>query len=257
MAGYERAAALKRTKLYQSSQKGEGEIPTTGQGIYDESSTQKYEVGQRLCLNDGRVFYYCKNGAVALAVGKPLQSPVNRTMVANITNAVAGDDYVVIDSAAATIADGDYDNGYLIMQESGHMYKIRHSPAIASAAAGNIYLYDAVGFATTSDDCTIYKNPCHSVIVQADAVAFTIGVPLIAVTASYYFWAQTWGPCAVLTRIGGADLGNRLLLPDLTGVSLEQTGSGVTGAQRVAFNMYDSTGMTGTEYELVFLICMA
>ena len=264
MAGYERAATLKQLKYYQTSQKCEGEIPISGQGIYDESSTQKYEVGTRLALGDGRVFYYCKNGATALSVGRPVQAVTNRTMVANITNVTAGDDYVTIDSAAAAITAGDYDNGYAIIHDVGHMYKIRHSPTIAASGSGNIYLYDVVGFATSTNDVTIFKNPCHSVIALADPISFMIGVTLIAVTANYYFWAQTWGPCGVLTKATTAVEKHRLLYPSYSGVSLIGTGvsaaawtTGVTGAHRVGYITYDSTALQGGEYELVFLTCMA
>ena len=264
MSGYENAATRGRTKYYQTSIKGEGPIQVSGQGIYDESSTQKYEVGTRLALGDGRVFYYCKNGAVTLSVGRPVQSPVNRTHVDDISNASAGDDYVTLASAAAAISDGDFDNGYMIVHDVGHMYKIRHSPTIAAGGSGLIYLYDPVGFATSTNDVTLFKNPCNGVIALADAAAFVIGVPLIAVTASYYFWCQTWGPCAALTWSSTAGDGTRLCLPSYSGTSIQPTGlskpawtSGVTGAQHVGYNMYDSTGFDGDEYELIYLTCMA
>ena len=50
-----------------------------------------------------------------------------------------------------------------------------------------------------------------------------MGVPLFAVTASYYFWLQTWGPC--LIRAGG--------------------GGGSVPADRAGQKAYLSTGDTG------------
>lgn len=260
MGGYERAQVLGRTKYYQTAQTVEGPVPVSGQGIYEESSSAKYPVGKRLCLNDGRVFYYCKNGSVALTVGRAVQTPVNRTMIANITNASAGDDYLTIDSAAATINAGDYDNGYLVIHDVGYVHKIRHSPAITSAGSGNIYLYDPIVAATTSNDCTFFKNPCHSVIALVDGDAFMIGVPLIAVTASYYFWAQTWGPCAVYC--GGSATSTKDKFYELaihkTGVSLQSAvKTGATDPQTVGYVMYDSTDLTNGTYETIYLTCMA
>jgi hypothetical protein len=180
-------------------------------------------------------------------------------MIANITNATAGDDYVTIDSAAAAITAGDYDNGYLVIHDVGYMHKIRHSPAIGAAASGNIYLYDPIVAATTSNDCTFHKNPCMDVVNPSDNDQFTIGVPLIGVTASYYFWAQSWGPCGVNTNANGTDRAtNRLMVMSASGVSLGFVGqTATTGAQILAQNMYDSTDITKGTYPLVFLQIMA
>ena len=264
MAGYERADIITRTGNHQTSQKSEGVISISGQGIYDESSTANYDIGRRLCLGDGRVFHYCKNGTTALTVGKPVQSPVNRTEVDDISNATVGDSYVTLATTAGTYTQGQFANGYMIVHDVGHMYAIRDNDAITSGGSGNVYTYEPIGFATTSNDVTLFKNPCADVIALADPISFTLGVPLIAVTASYYFWCQTWGPCGALTVAGTDAAANRLVTAHYSGVSFMLSGdsaaawvTGTTGAQRVGYNLYDSTGLTGAEYDLIYLTCMA
>jgi hypothetical protein len=56
-----------------------------------------------------------------------------------------------------------------------------------------------VGDVTSSNACGIVHHPYDQVTVIAAAAAVAgmpaIGVNLVPVTASYYFWAQTWGYC--------------------------------------------------------------
>ena len=46
------------------------------QSIYEESSTQLHPLGACCALPGGRVFTYCRNGAVALTDGKVVQTAV-------------------------------------------------------------------------------------------------------------------------------------------------------------------------------------
>jgi hypothetical protein len=263
MGGYERAATISgRTKYRQSCQNTEGEIPISGQGIYDESATAKYDVGRRLALGDGRVFYYCKNGTTALVRCKLVQTPAHRTDVDDISNAVAGDDYITLATTAAAYTAGDFANGYAILHDvdtgGGYMYKIRDNETIASGGSGKVYLYDPVVAATASQDVTLHRNPCHSVIAAPDQAGFILGAPLIAVSASYYFWCQTWGPCAIHSR--AITLTDKLhaCSTSASGLSLMPTQmAAVTGGQIVAYTMYDAANYRAAEYELYYLQCMA
>ncbi len=265
MGGYERAAVLGRRKHYQTAQTCEGAIPNAkgaGQGIYQESETQKADVGTRLALGDGRVFYYCKNGSVALVRGKPVQSPTPVSDIDDCSTAAAGDDKIYLTDTAAAYTTGDFANGYAVFYDVGYMHKIRNNDTIASAGAGYVYLYDPIVVALTTPNVILFKNPCHSVIALADAVSFMIGVPLIAVQANYYFWAQTWGPTACLTPAVAVQDSTRLMIPHVSGVSImamqeEVTGTGVTGAQTIGYNAYDSVALRAVEYELIYLTCMA
>ena len=237
----------------------DGQISVSGQGIYEESATQNYRLGQRMALSDGRVFYYAKAGSTAITRGQLLSTPINRSQVCDCVATSAGSDTVQV-TAVAAMSQGDYADGFAIVHTAGPMYKIRNNDEIAASGTGNIYLYDPlVSALTTSEDLTIFKNPLNGLIKQPDLIAFTVGVSLINVTASYYFWVQTYGPAMVgyNAALGNAT-GERMLYPGTSGTSI----SGTTyqtrrGAQCVAFHMYDSTDGLAGEYELVFLRCMA
>jgi hypothetical protein len=248
----------------------EGEISNIGQGIYEESSTANYDVGTRMALGDGRVFHYCKNGTSALTRSQLIQTPVNRTEVDDISNASAGDDYVTLATTAGAYTKNQFAtagaytknqfaNGYMVIHDVGYVHKIRAHDAISSGGTGQVYLYDPIVAATSTNDVTLHKHPCSDVIVTADQVGFTIGIPLIAVTASYYFWAQTYGPAGVQSVAITLDDETHTLINSASGVSVIPTtyASGVTGAQVVAHTMYDAANHRAAEYELVYLRCMA
>ena len=241
----------------------QGPIPASvGQGIYEESSTAKARIGSRLALGDGRVFYYALNGSSALAAGKLIGSPIVATeKETNMAQAEAIGSKQVDMVAVNTVTADQYAEGYLTVVNDtgeGQTYKIKGNTAAASAATTTVYLYDGLVTALdTTSDVIIAPNIFRSVTLNGDVIRFTVGVPLIPVTASYYFWCQTWGPVGVLC---GDSLGNaateRWCHPASSTGEFVSTAGGVAGTQIIGYQIYDSTDVVDTEYHLIYLTCL-
>ncbi len=145
-------------------------------------------------------------------------------------------------------AANDYKDGWLFIGctstggvATDYMQAVRiHShPALASSTAlgsGNyIYLYPPGLLRTVSTDTfvsvKVMASPYKKVIANAITtnVAFNYGVPVgvtpCMVTASYYFWLQTWGPALVLADAAGGARSPA----DIAGIKATVS-SGTTGA---------------------------
>ena len=173
---------------------------------YEQSATQKHMVGSKLELSDGRVFRYARAGAAALVAGDLLQSAVNggtATYQNDLTPSAAavGATAISVTTVTDAITANEFTDGYLAITDGGAaagqggLYKITtHEGGAAGALIFNIDRPLLVAV-TTSSRITIIKDPYMDVI-QAPATTPTgmcVGVPAIAVTATYYCWVQTWG----------------------------------------------------------------
>jgi hypothetical protein len=179
------------------------------QSIYETSSTANHRLGDDLELTDGRVFHYCKNGAVALTQGKVCQTSVyipNHFHCAVQTSAAVGDMKILITLGATLATANQYAEGTIHIDDAtygGTVYKISSHLANAGSATLQLNIYDPVWkIFTTAAYATLIKNPYDSVVIEPNAAVTgaPVCVPIIDVAASYYFWGQTWGPCPVLTQ---------------------------------------------------------
>ncbi len=188
-------------------------------GIYEESNDSQLAgmVGDKKEFEDGRVFRLCKNGGTALVAGILVQSLVSLTSDDSIeiaTSQSAGDSEVNVTGDASSIhAANTLNGGYLVLSDTtgdiGTFYKIKSNAAIASGANGIITLYDPLTTAIVpgTNECSFCVNPYSGVIIDANT-AQLVGVPLIAVTADYYFWAlvKGYGPAtATAATIAAGD----------------------------------------------------
>jgi len=179
-----------------------GPIP---QGIFEESETSLGQVGTVRRVG-GRTFVYAKNGAAGLAQGKlniQATPTANHQNIALQAAAPAGSKEVSVTLGATLASLNQYEDGYLFVTDEtgeGTGYKIRSNPAADSAGTLTLTLYDAIHEAlTTSSEVCLIPNPYNGVILAiADQLDRPAGVALNAITAAYYFWIQTGGPCAIL-----------------------------------------------------------
>lgn len=257
-----------RTERVSPSISRVGAIPASvGQSIYEESVTQRAKIGTRMDLGDGRVFYYARNSTAAtnLAAGKLVGSPVVATERSTTLPAIVatGEKELTV-TAVADIAADYYSEGYASFPLGtglGQTYKIRGNEAITAAATGQVYLYDPIVTAlATTTDTIIVPNMFMGTILIPDDVIFTLGVPLIPVNTSYYYWVQTWGPVAVLAGDStGVATTERCLTPDVAaavdGAHACVAGS-APGAQNIGYHIFDSTDVVDAEYHLVYLTCL-
>jgi hypothetical protein len=115
----------------------------------------------------------------------------------------AFDAQITLTPATAPVTVNQYAEGWVSTRSAsgvGQMRKIRSHPAAAIAANVVVTTYDPFTAAiTTSGQADLIKNPYDEVIESATEENLPSGVPLIAVTADYYFWNQTFGPANVLS----------------------------------------------------------
>jgi len=184
------------------------------QGIHVQSATMKEAIGTVRILRDGRVFRYCKNGAAALAAGQCVMPAANDTDLQNQAAGAAGaasvgDTQVTFTAGAAvTAVAGHFKGGVLGVIDGagqGHSYEVDGSTAVAAGTAITVTLCEPLRFAiVAADEWTLHPNPGMGVLETTGVTVPCVGVAHIAVTAAYYFWAQTRGPVSVLNTAGSA-----------------------------------------------------
>lgn len=194
-------------------------VGIAGRGLFNpwaESATQLYPLGSKL-VNGDRAWRYCLNGAGALVVGSPLQNAAlvhaeqEDDIVCGAAAAVGATTVEVtstanLDAAPNNVAD-DFADGYLIVNDvdgQGHIYKILKNAALVTTGDSTFTLYpqESIRVAlTTSSELGLVRNKYYKVIATAAVVSGTlVGVAQFAITAAYYFWAQTKGPASVIPQ---------------------------------------------------------
>lgn len=190
------------------------------------SSTKQHPLGTRGHTVDGRVFRYAQNGGTALAAhyvcGTAAEGPASTATDQFFYSAyVAGATYVKLSlsTVALPVLSANYfQDGYLLVNSTdlayNQMVRVSGNEALVSSTAlgqqTGIWL-DVDGLDKTVDTATciakLVANPYAKVVVNPIAATtggYVIGVTPVAVTASYYFWLQTWGPALVLNSEGNA-----------------------------------------------------
>jgi len=181
--------------------------------IFHPHATQKYMLGAILDLNDGRRFRYCEEDGTGLAFGYMTQAvagTANWQLQAQTNGRIwsVGDESIVV-TLAATVAAHDLRNGYLLTEDGtgeGQLYMIKDNDVGTSNATSGydvrLYLADAGGIrvlTATSLEVTVVKNKYKDVcLFKTNQTGVATGVALATVTANYFFWAQTRGPCPMV-----------------------------------------------------------
>jgi hypothetical protein len=186
------------------------------QGLFDESSTAKHALGTKRKLMDGREYVYCQMGATAGVAGQLYQGVViDIANQANLTvaNANIGDRTISVtvgDTAIANTANF-FADGFVHVNTgaaNGMAYKIKSHPAVAANAVGVFTLYDKIrnaNLVTSTSKVSLTQHPCKAVIVHpSPPTAVLTGVCTYPVTANYYAWLQTKGPCPVEVEVAVA-----------------------------------------------------
>jgi hypothetical protein len=183
--------------------------------VWTPTESRYFPLGAIAESRDGRKWVYCQNGAVALTVARLVQTPTQDAQQVTSTiqtsyGASAGAKYVdVVATTGNAIADSDLIDGWLVVSDGsatamGHMYKIKDNKQVVSGTDTliRVWIADQGGLRTAiaaTDDCCFLEERHKGVLVTTDTpVGNIIGVSPTAVTASYYFWAQFWGPAPVI-----------------------------------------------------------
>mgnify|MGYP003133509054 CR=1 FL=1 len=184
------------------------------QGIYEESSTQEYPIGQLREFEDGRCFRYSSFAATAVPAGRLVSPDQSATSLARTTSGVpataAGEKEFSITLASVTA--NQYAGGIIhfvataAANAGGTSYRIKSNSATGATTSGKVdfVLYDGLAAAlTTSTYYAISSSPYNTVVItdvtHGSVDDFIVaGVTMRAMTASYYGWIQTAGIATIL-----------------------------------------------------------
>ena len=176
-----------------------------------ETSSQKQKLGTRAVLPDGRVFYYAQNSSAAITTAGQIVDGIAAVAAHDgdlATAALAAGSLTVTTTTSLTTTKDQYADGYLFVNDNagqGEVYRVKSNTAVTATAGCEITIDESDGIRTaftTSTEFGLMYSPYKGVkIIDGDGTMTTgpIGVTPIPVTASYYFWAQTSGPAAVLS----------------------------------------------------------
>jgi hypothetical protein len=194
------------------------------QGIYEISATAKEIVGTKREDQFGNVYRYAKAGGTALDPGK------NTTLAATSTdwqNKEVDGDYAVgatvitfdVGDVGSDELDEDFFRGgqLQINDEAGEgtWYRILHSTAVEDGDTScTVTLQEGIKVALTDDTSKVtpVPSPWMETVISATETLFPTGVPLVTVTADYYYWSQTKGLGVYWADDDVAALGSALVL---------------------------------------------
>ncbi len=193
------------------------------QGLYEISSTAREIVGTMREDHAGRVYRYARAGATALAPAKNTTAAalnadwVNESVTAQVL--VGGTQVSITHGAVdADVLDEDhFRGGQLHINDAdgeAHWYPIVYSTAVtATSTTLTLTLDDPVQVAlTTSSEATPVPSPYMGTVISATETDEATGVPLVTVTADYYYWSQTRGEGLYWANTDEAAVGTELIL---------------------------------------------
>jgi hypothetical protein len=230
-----------------------------GVGIYTESATPKYDLGEQLCFKDGRSFRYAKASAAAIAAGNIVsqdQSTTSLVETDNIIIAAAGRFSLAIGSLAlqvtlASVVKDQFAGAMFQITDDageGHQYRIKSNSATSFTTTDKVDIdfYDPLIVAvTTTSDIAIVGGLWNGVMAAVAATDTIVsGVAPIAITASYYFWLQTAGIAVVLAD-GTITLGDKLVVSDGVAGAVQTQDAYTEAAIGSACYAPDDTGHVG------------
>ena len=191
---------------------GDYSLNTNLANPYAESSTKLFPLGTMLIDSD-RKWVYCYASGAGIGISNLVQSAAaadgeqNADIVVGEAAAIAATAVELVETdaldASPNNSANDFAEGYLIVNDEageGQLRKIISNDDFGADEADCTFnLYDALTIAlTTSSECGLIRSPYYRVLeTKAVTSGKVIGVPLIAVTASYYFWCQCAGPAPV------------------------------------------------------------
>ena len=185
--------------------------------IFTPTSDQKYTLGLELDLNDAteRTFIYLKNGATALGKCKVVQTPAHdeESIASTIQTAYgvsAGEaKFDILVATGSGITANSLRDGWMLVSDGGaamgDFYMIKSNKWVTSGddTVLSVTIADDGGLRTAiavTDDVSFIPSKYKDVIVTTEVPAGgPVGVPLTAVAANYYFWAQKAGYTPIFT----------------------------------------------------------
>ena len=198
---------------------------------FSESATKLFPLGSKLEYGD-RKFRYAQIDSAVTSAGLTLENKLaiahHRDLV--VAAASAGAKSITV-TLGGTEAEVDYYNeGYIhinVAAGQGQLLKIKDHPQADASTTLVLTLYDPLKTAiTTSSKADLIASNYKSINTASNTpVGVIVGVSTIAMTANYYGWIQTNGPCSVLTS-GTVVLGQAAVRSDTTAGAIEADDTG-------------------------------
>ncbi len=217
-----------------------GDVVRPHQSIYEQSATQTHKLGTKLEYGDGRKFRYSKNGAVALVQALMTQTAVEESKAVAIVQTghaqiVGAEDLTVLVTTASASPENAFAEGMMTCNKVspavlGDVYKIVASKLQSTDTLLDIKIEypgirNAIG---ATGEVSLSYNRWYNTVVHpvTTATAPAAGVPLIPVTANYYYWAQTGGPAPLMV-----DTGDTIVIGGSVGVAGTSAVAGACGTR--------------------------
>jgi len=209
--------------------------------IYNQSSTKQHPLGTRGYTRDGRVFRYAKAGGTALSAGLLMQAEAPASNFSDdltlATAYSAGATQVVVyaSTGIASTSTGVFNDGYLFVNDGtgeGQYVQIKKQGGWSSDTTANcrstVSFQDGsklTAAVSSGSEVGFVKNPYDDIVVYpVSKTSIPLGVTPRAVTANYYFWLQTWGPCPIKCE-AAPTVGEALVPATATAGSVEDPSS--------------------------------
>lgn len=187
---------------------GQLKYPANAQPVFSSSADQNHPIGSRGEDAFGRVFRYCRAGAVALVAGNAIQGQAQLTNHQAMAPAAAaiGDKTITVTPGATAGAADLYADGIAVIDTTpgeGYSYPIAGHLAITASVAFVIRL--VAGWTiqvalTTSSRVTLYPNPYRNVIQYpiTTSTGPLAGVAVYPLAIAEYGWLGVGGPFGTL-----------------------------------------------------------
>jgi hypothetical protein len=173
--------------------------------ICDESATQLLPLGTRYAVDD-RVFRYahCRSGAALIRGGMCSSYNTGGTQKgAYIGTQTAGDYFLDWTVQTSDITEDQFKGGYALIQ-GGYCKRIESNPATAASSVCRFVLETPITETIATGRTGLIVENLYANVYNKSQVGdwpgLPVGVPMISMTANYYGWLQTWGPCALMTQ---------------------------------------------------------
>lgn len=208
----------------------------TGQGIYEASVIQRYDIGTRRITPDGRVYRYGKciqtitNTNIGCKNERRLACQKRGACKAAAAGAsvieVATDDFIY------TLAKDELRGGYVSLYPDGDRQQrmITHNTAVPVCVGATCFitLADPLSTALTlGRSLEILGNPYRYLCCDNNVYTAVMGMPTRLALINEYFWIQTWGPCRISpegTGYGDADKEQQFVFGSTGGIKTAHEG---------------------------------
>lgn len=195
------------------------------------ATKQRWDIGQKMELPDGRIYRGTLNGSSALESSILCQALVEATFtgLAIQTALAVGDRTIKLTQATTFLNEDEAAGGFVAVftQNSanpptvGQVFRIFGNTASSGTSTTvtlsldpNVSVLEAVPVSNGAGN--IVRSPYSQVLVcPTSTTQYAVGVSLVDVTGDYYCWLQTRGVFgAIVDDVGAFDPGDALTPPD-------------------------------------------